>query len=198
LAPKRLSYRITAFIRDAGGATYESSPIVAAQDEVDVLREEYVELGHSRGIPRRNEFAMHVPCNLVCVNTGDYLWAIVNTRFAERLNTLRIQWIAENRGTAENRLWQVNVIYRNPVHNRFHGVGRASLRSFHLDGCAADLHTFANGARFLPERIRRLFFFNRLNTLASRLGFDFESLAQVGGDPRHVHVELDPCPIPAR
>ncbi|MGH7673630.1 MAG: hypothetical protein ACREMV_00030 [Gemmatimonadales bacterium] len=127
------------------------------------------------------ESGFYLPCSLAVVNPT--LWL--------QLQELRSAWLAANPGIPETQLWQLNVIYRNPAHNRFHVPG-ADRNSFHVDGCAADLQTFDIG------RANRRLFFNRLNNIARAQGFDYEQIGQLGGDandPNHVHVELDPCPI---
>jgi hypothetical protein len=188
LIVKRLGYDATASV-SSGGTTYRADAARVYQDQIDVIRQEYVELRTPRGVPGRTEFAPYSRCEIVCINVGDYGFAIVNETFDDSLASLRRAW------TEAGQQWQINGLYRNPVHNRFHvrPEDRPDPNSLHMDGCAADVQTFPIG-----NQTARLRFFNDLNDLARTQNLQFESLRQMGGSPTHVHVELDPCPLPNR
>jgi hypothetical protein len=180
---------------------HDSAVGTVRQDEIDTMREEYVAFRHTRGVPGRGEFEPHPQCEIVCVNNGDYGLAIVNRAFADSLEGLRSAW---------NDTWQVNVIFRNPVHNRYH-VPESDFNSFHQDGCAADLQTFPVPRQTPADRQRALDFWTGLRDLAVDRGFETEALGTIVRGPQgeilgtrggsglgHVHVELDPCEGPPR
>jgi hypothetical protein len=200
LAQKSLAFEMVAQVTDSAGAVRDSAAVVARQDEIDTMREEYVEFSHLRGVPRRQEFERHQPCTIVCINNGHYAFAIVNPGFADSLTGLQTAW-------GDPATWQVNVIYRNPVHNRRHVPGR-DLDSFHQDGCAADLQTFPVPRNSPADNQFALDFWTRLRDLAVGRGFETEALGTIiraangdiigtrgGSGLGHVHVELDPCQI---
>ncbi len=140
---KRLGYKATATV-SSGGTQYQSTPPPTRvyQDEVDVAREEYVELGVSRGVPARGVFGAHFG------NRGDYGVAVINPDFDRSFVALELQWSPST--------LQVNSLYRNPVHNRWHVPGAAN--SLHQYGCAADLLGPAarrRGRRWLRHRAAR-------------------------------------------
>lgn len=174
LAPKQLSYRAVATVADDQGVTHESGPAVATQDETDTMREEYVELRPGR-IPLRGEFEERTRGDLG-KNTGDYTLAIINPTFEADLLTLQLRWSEQ---------WQLNALYRNPVHNRFHAGGAAN--SWHQYGCAADIQTFPFPRNTPQDLARARAFWNRLSSLARRMNFDTEPIGDSGVG--HVHVE---------
>jgi hypothetical protein len=178
---KRIRYEVTASAQ-RNDVRVTSEPIIVEQDLVDTMREEYFEFGLDkldRRIPARADFVPS-PAVKVGANNGDYPLAVLEPRFMAKLGHLEATW---------NRKWQLNTIYRNPVHNlNGHIVSKSkpSPVSWHMWGCAADLQTFPQGGS--PQQYK---FWHELTALARRLGFDTEPLreALVG----HVHVELD-CP----
>lgn len=59
LRKKSLGYRITALVT-SGGQTFRSQPVLVRQDEIDTVREEYVEFGQRR-VLARSEFGTFGP-----------------------------------------------------------------------------------------------------------------------------------------
>ncbi len=181
MSRKPLRYQVTATVQ-RGDALVTSAPMFVEQDLVDTMREEYFEFGLDRlgrRIPARSDFVTS-PAVRVGANNGDYPLAVLEPRFMARLGQLKDSWDGK---------WQLNTIYRNPVHNlNGHIVSKSkpSLVSWHMWGCAADLQTFPQGGA--QEQYA---FWRALTALARKHGFDTEPLAHalVG----HVHVELD-CP----
>ena len=181
MSRKSLRYQVTAAVQ-RGDALVTSAPIFVEQDLVDTMREEYFEFGLDRlgrRIPARADFVPS-PAVRVGANNGDYPLAVLEPRFMARLDQLKTTW---------NGKWQLNTIYRNPVHNlngHIESRSKPSPVSWHMWGCAADLQTFPQGGA--KEQYA---FWHALTALARKHGFDTEPLAQalVG----HVHVELD-CP----
>jgi hypothetical protein len=178
---KPLRYQVTAIARREG-QTARSTPVIVGQDLVDTIREEYLEFGLDtlgRHVPRRGEFRASPPVS-VGANNGDYTLAVLEPSFMAKLEVLKNSW---------NKKWQLNTIYRNPVHNlngHIRSRSKPSLVSWHMWGCAADLQTFPQDGS--AEQYK---FWHELDALARKQGWDTESLeqAKVG----HVHVELD-CP----
>jgi hypothetical protein len=169
LSEKSLAFEVTASVTDATGATITSAPDTVTQDEIDTIREEYLEL-HQRRVPGYAEFSPEPPTD-PGVNTGDYAYMVFNKDFAVALNGLKDAWWDR---------WQVNSIYRNPVHQIIH-IRRTS-NSFHEYHCAADLQTF-------PERERvgeRLVFRTNADSLAAESFWGW--LAGVA-DSLHFRVE---------
>src|SRR5439155_27243118 len=72
LEPKELSYKVTAMVTDGTRQVRESETKLVTQDEIDTERQEYVELGVSRGVPARGMFGAHFG------NSGDYRVAVIN------------------------------------------------------------------------------------------------------------------------
>ncbi|HXL33538.1 MAG TPA: hypothetical protein VN953_01330 [Gemmatimonadales bacterium] len=184
---KRLGYEATATV-SSGGTQYQSTPPPTRvyQDEVDVAREEYVELGVSRGVPARGVFGAHFG------NRGDYGVAVINPDFDRSFVALELQWSPS--------ILQVNSLYRNPVHNRWHVPGAAN--SLHQYGCAADLQTFpvlANPAfPPLPELQKAQNYWDLLRDAAVDAGFDVEQRDPDPATPQqassgvgHVHIETE-------
>jgi hypothetical protein len=178
---KPIRYRISATVA-RGDALVTSEPKIVEQDLVDTIREEYYEFdldALGRRIPERTDLVPS-PTVQVGANNGDYPLAVLPPEFMAKLELLK--------GTWKGR-WQLNTIYRNPVHNlNGHIVSKSkpSPVSWHMWGCAADLQTFPQGGTR-----EQYDFWHELTKLARRHGFDTEPLGQalVG----HVHVELD-CP----
>jgi len=181
LKVKRLGYEATATV-SSGGTTHGSEPARVYQDEIDVAREEYVEFGI--GVPGRGEFTVEPPLE-TGINTGDYGVMVFNNAFVTHLNNLAFGWTAYGQ-------WQVNSVYRNPIHELSHikdkygNVIRGSLNSWHLYACASDIQTFG------ADSAARDDFWAQLRDLATRQGFD-EVEPKVLSTISHVHVEFHFC-----
>jgi hypothetical protein len=181
---KPLRYQVTAVAR-RDGQTWRSTPVTVGQDLIDTIREEYFEFGLDTlggHVPGRGEFTLSapVPVGGTGANNGDYTFAVLEPKFMAKLEVLKSSW---------NKKWQLNTIYRNPVHNlngHIRSRSKPSLVSWHMWGCAADLQTFPQDGS--AEQYK---FWHELNDLAVSQGWRTESLeqAKVG----HVHVELR-CP----
>lgn len=180
---KALKFEIVASVETADGETLTSDPDTIRQDEIDTVREEYVELGHEWGfhrIPGRPEFEPEARCEIVCRNTGDYGIALLNNGFVDKLAALETRWPGR---------WQINTIFRNPVHNNFHGVPDADPTSWHQFGCAADLQTFPVPRNSEKDRRDASIFWKELAAAADSVGFEVESMEKSGVG--HVHVEIE-------
>jgi hypothetical protein len=186
---KTIRYQVTATVTK-DGKVYRSDPVIASQDLVDTIREEYYEFGLDRlgrHIPARGAFtpSAPVPTGQAGDNNGDYPLAVINPAFATKLAALKTAWKGQ---------WQVNTIYRNPVHNlNGHIPNQTSAPSpvsWHMWGCAADLQTYPTGTT-AKEKAARLKFWTDLSNLAKDKGWDVEPFD--ASTVSHVHVELD-CP----
>ena len=184
LEPKQLSYKVTATVTDGTGHVKESETKLVTQDEIDTAREEYVELGVSRGVPARGVFGAHFG------NRGDYGVAVINPDFDGSFVALELQWSPST--------LQVNSLYRNPVHNRWHVPGAAN--SLHQYGCAADLQTFPVLPAFppLPELQKAQNYWDLLRDAVIDAGFDVEQRDPDPATPQqassgvgHVHIETE-------
>jgi hypothetical protein len=76
-------------------------------------------------------------------NSGDSRFRMYRPTFQSGFDSLRAAFVP--RLAAD---WEVNVIFRSPVHNLRHvnPASRPSANSWHMYGCAADLQTFPRGA----------------------------------------------------
>lgn len=180
LATRSLAYLIVASVTDASGATVHSAPDTLMQDELDTMREEYVELILVR-VPHRPDFAPYASCTIGCFNTGDYPLGIVNPVLQRGLDSLQASW---------SGAWQVNSIYRNPVNNRYHTPG-SDPASWHQFGCAADLQTFPFPRSNHADTVAATDNWTLLDRLARHMGFHDET--RKGSGIGHVHVQR-PCP----
>jgi len=177
LAPKQIGYRIKASVRDASGQLHESNTVDAVQDEIDTMREEYVEFNVFAGVPARSQFALQTRID-PGVNTGDYGYMVWHTAFVDALNALSVSWQSEGQ-------WQINSQYRNPVHQQLHLGG--ATNSKHQYGCAADLQTYPVNPTNSVDSASAWDFWHRLAELARSQSFVVEdSLASGIG---HVHVQ---------
>jgi len=181
LARKQLGYRITASVRDDAGQTHVSNTVDAVQDEMDTMREEYVELNVFRGVPDRSQFSPQAP-HFPGINTGDYNFMVYNGGFVTALNDLAFDWSGSGQ-------WQLNSQYRNPVHQWLH-VPNGDHTSWHQYGCAADIQTFPAGPISSADSASAWDFWHRLADLARGKGFGVED--STGSGIGHVHVQL-PC-----
>ena len=128
LATKSLAYVITAKIT-VGGQTVRSKPDTVRQDEIDTIREEYVEWGQSHVLARSDLNSNGDPLRNI---TGDYTVWPSGARLVEMMPV--IQRLAMR---MYSRRITVMSGYRNPVHHFVHAHARA-LNSSHLDGLATD------------------------------------------------------------
>lgn len=130
----KLSYKVTAYLDEKVG---EQASIIIEQDELDRLRQEYVDM-MKRRVPQRNEFTQ----NGGQFNTGDYDWAIVKQEALDGYN-IAVQAFAPN-------ITGLNSAYRNPVHNaRLPGSGKESR---HIYGDALDFQTPSIGHTGPPNK----------------------------------------------
>jgi len=183
LEVKRLGYEVTAGV-SSGGTEHPAEPKRVYQDEIDVVRQEYLDLGVWLGPPGRARFTNESPVPHLIgkgFNTGDYGVMVFNGDFVAHLNQLAF-------ASASYGAWQIESQYRNPAHQRFHipASAKPGLNSWHLYGCAVDIT--AQGAN-LQERKR---YWSRLEKLAYRLNFDWVEPGEVT-DFDHVHVEFHFC-----
>ena len=116
-----------------------------------------------------------------------------------RLATLERNWKADYQGQP----WQINSLFRNPVHNRLHVIGGGSgpvSNSWHQFGCAADLQTFpvlrAGSSAADSSNARQ--FWEALSQEALELEFQVEPRDKNPARPAasfsgvgHVHIETD-------
>lgn len=147
LRKKALGYRITAMV-SSGGQTIRSQPVVVRQDEIDTVREEYVEFGQRR-VLARSEFGTFGPPerNL----TGDYTVWPSGARLVEKLPIM--QELAIRRF---GRPITVMNGYRNPVHHFLHALAEA-MNSQHLYGLATDWEIVKPEARPAGFSVRQYF-----------------------------------------
>lgn len=185
LEPKELSYKVTATVTDGQGHVIESETKTVTQDEIDTVREEYVEFGLP--VPGRGQFTGEPPRD-PGINTGDYGVMVWNNDFTAALNALAFAWTSFGE-------WQVNSQYRNPVHQQLHVGSEPS--SAHPYSCAADLQTFpvrdadpVTHIRFFrseQDSLVALGFWDDLAALADEAGFTVERIE--GSTIGHVHVQ---------
>ena len=193
LPTRSLAYVIVATVTDANGATVHSAPDTLTQDELDTMREEYVELLVTP-VPALGAFSAQARCSDACVNTGDYDQAIVDAGFSLELAALQTQW------QARGGQWQLNSLYRNPVHQIIYLAAllgkHQSRTSRHMFGCAADLQTFPSlaGPHSVADSLDALKNWTGLKVLADSAHYFWVeplSRSHVG----HVHVQpLAGCP----
>ncbi|MBI5298699.1 MAG: hypothetical protein HY877_00150 [Deltaproteobacteria bacterium] len=129
----KLSYKITASVEDKDRT--QQTSILIQQDELDQLRQEYVDM-KKNWIPARAGFTQSGGQ----FNTGDYTWAIVVQGMVEGY-----QIIAENYSPNPA---QINSAYRNPVRNlRVGGVPESQ----HIYGSAVDIQTVSIDLKGSPN-----------------------------------------------
>ena len=184
---KHLSFRVTAFVATRTD-TVRSGTVTISQDQLDVLRQEYIDLlshrtsGRTR-VPRRAEFS---PNQMVewGINTGDYPSAMYPQSFALAVDSLQLAF-----QKIPGRLWNLNVIYRNPVHNLMHVDPKyhPNPNSYHMYGCAADLQTYPTSRTAPADSISAETYWSTLSGLATKMGFEIEARDQSGLG--HVHVQ---------
>ncbi len=198
-----LSLRVRAQVTDNNGQVVKSSDSVTArQDTIDTIRQAYQEIIHFHGIPPYGAF-IPTPRDTPS-NAGDFDFALLDPVFAMKLDSLKAAF------TSQGNQWQVNVIYRDPMHNKYHansttssGVSSGSARnSWHIYGCAADIQTFPSllfGTPTASDSARAQAFHDRLALMAGSPLFKFNIEAQkparngrLGSGVGHVHVDF--CP----
>ena len=172
------------------------APVTIRQDEIDTMREEYVELKVSHGVPLRDAFTPVAPDTYQ--NRGDFNYAVLQPAFMARLAALQAKFQPRH-GT-----WQINAIYRSAAHNRYHadnnvGGGVSSgvaPNSWHQYGCAADIQTFPAPRRSAGDLKSATSYWNDLAAAARKAGFSIEpmvdSVGRYGSGVGHVHVSS--CP----
>ncbi len=198
LERQRLRYRIVAVAR-RGDRELRSDTLALAQNLIAAVRQEYLDIGLRRGAAPRAWFreVAQLPPGLAY---GDFDVAAMNPDFLERLGRLERIW---KRDYALQ--WQLNSVFRNPVHNRFHiGGGSGSgpvSNSWHQFGCAVDLQTFPvlrSGRSPRADTLRARAFWDALAEEALELGFEVEPRDKNPNRPGasysgvgHVHLEVD-------
>lgn len=150
LTKKALGFRITAKVT-VNGQTVRSQPVVVQQDEIDTIREEYVEFGQQRVIDRAEFGTLGDPLRNL---TADYkLWPS-GPRLVVKMP--KMQELAVRRF---GRPITVMSGYRNPVHHFLHALAR-SPESQHLYGNATDW--VITDPRERPSGLSREEWFTRL------------------------------------
>ena len=190
-APLRISAQAT----DYNGNTVQSSDTVTLrQDEIDTIREEYIEFNVAHGVPTYDKFTP-IPRDTK-ENRGDFAYGILDPTFVAKLAQLQAAWLAKH----GNFPWQINVYYRDPVHNKYHadnnvGGGPSSgtdSASRHMYGCAADIQTFPAPRNTAADTAAALRFHKALSALADSMHFNVEPLkasnGKLGSGVGHVHV----------
>lgn len=188
---KTLGYRIVAFVPDSIHKV-ESAPFDVRQDAIDVLREEYVELlaprraGRRNKVPARDDINQSETPAFPGNNSGDYLEWMYPHSFSVALDSLEAGFKPPHPGQ-----WQVNVIFRSPVHNLHHvdPADDPNVDSWHMYGCAADLQTFPFPRSDSTRTAAAESYWLKLSTVARQRKFQIESRPQSGAG--HVHVERE-------
>jgi uncharacterized protein YcbK (DUF882 family) len=137
LTKKSLGYRITAKVT-ANAQTVRSQPVTVQQDEIDTMREEYVEFGQQRVLGRTEFGTFGDPLRNL---TGDYTLWPSGPRLVEKMPIM--QQLAVRRF---GRPITVMSGYRNPVHHFLH-AGAEAVNSQHLYGLATDWEITLPSAR---------------------------------------------------
>jgi hypothetical protein len=193
LAPKQLSYRLTATVQDDAGQTHESNAVTATQDEIDTIREEYVELSRPR-IPDRGVWGTNASTHFTPndLNQADYTLYWAENVMLDGLEAMRslLQTSYADGGLPFSGL-PLKSAFRNPVHHRFHiSSKRLTNDSPHMYGIAADIGI--SGQPVSPDA-----FFRKLRRFAKDPEVDacFEPAAMIRKGSRdgttldHAHVD---------
>ena len=195
LNQKSLSLRVRAQVTDDNGRTVESSnAVVVHQDEIDTMREEYIELHVPQRVPARSEFG---PPDAAHPNAADYTEVLFNTSFDTKFSQLVTAW------TMRPLLGTITGGYRNPVHNWRHITVRSGSgpvgASWHMYGCAIDMQIFPvlNASSNHADTLAARAYWDRLSAQAITLGFRVEPRDRDPNMPNrpysgvgHVHVEI--------
>lgn len=195
LDQKSLALRVRAQVTDDNGQTVTSSNTVTVkQDEIDTMREEYIEL-HVFVIPARSEFrlpdAMHP-------DSADYRFVVTNLLFDAKFAQLVTDW------SERPLLNTITGPYRNPVHHWLHVDTTATAASpfhtsWHLWGCAMDLQTYPvlSHSSTRSDTLAARAYWDRLSSKAVTLGFIVEQRDHDPNHPTvpnsgvgHVHVDI--------
>lgn len=128
IAPKVLAFRITAMV-NANGQSARSAPVTVRQDEIDVLRQEYVDFG-MRWLPARSDAGREG--NGLRNVTGDYSVWLSEPRLLEKMPVMQALAMRNLRFSPV-----VMSGFRNPVHHFIHANAH-SRDSQHLHGDATD------------------------------------------------------------
>lgn len=200
LERQRLQYRVSAVAR-RGSLTAQSHTLTIPQSMRAAIRQEYLDLGLRHGAPPLQWFTEvgRLPQGLI---HGDFEVAVAEPEFMQRLAKLEQIWKTEI-----GLRWQLNGLFRNPVHNRFHVRGGGSgtvSNSWHQFGCAADLQTFpalTGGRATQLDSINARQFWDALAEESRRLDFDVEPRDKNPSRPGaaysgvgHIHIETDCLP----
>lgn len=151
LNEKKLGFRVTAYV-DIEGKRHDSEPEEIEQDEVDTVRQEYIDFGKSPaphakwGTPASDHFSSAE------LNWGDYSVYLATDGFLRCLEAVRtlvhVDFVAADRPF---RGLVITSAYRNPVHNAQHmrdadgEIVRGADDSQHMFGTAADIRIYGNG-----------------------------------------------------
>jgi hypothetical protein len=197
LRRQRIRYRVSATAQ-RGGRSIQSDTLQIEQAMRSAIRQEYLDLGLRRGAPPLDWFKQvkELPEG---PTYGDFDDAVMEPAFQARLDTLAEIW------TKDYELrWQINSLFRNPVHNRFHVTGGGSgpiSNSWHQFGCAVDLQTFpvlSAGRSSQSDTINARQFWDALSQEALLLEFQVEPRDKNPNRPGasysgvgHVHLETD-------
>jgi hypothetical protein len=198
LDQKSLSLRINARVV-VEGDTVMSDPQAVTQDEIDTVKQEYVDLGRQR-FPGRNVFGTPSSEHFKSSDlnpTGDYRVYWSEGRMLGGLEALLavIEERFQTAGLPFERLTLTSV-FRNPVHHAIH-AGLTTRESQHQYGLAADL-------RIWDQAVTREEFFAELRDAAKSdaVGACFEPEELIRGGSSdgqtltHAHVDWrDTCPI---
>ncbi len=136
------------------------------QDEIDILRQEYVDMTPPDAraelpVPARDKFKDELSSNGVDDwNTGHYRYMIDDGLKAKKSGWLsQVNAYRKKNGLAvfSDKAFKVNSAYRNPYHQRFHvaAPAKASFHSRHCYGDALDIKTLDVDGDGTVEQVRK-------------------------------------------
>lgn len=168
LDQKSLAFRIVASVTSEG-ERHESEPEEVRQDEIDTIRQEYLDLGRKRH-PARSDLGRSDSPNFTAaeLNHGDYGYWWANPRLLDGLEEVR-EGVRRDL-IAAGRTFTGLVLtsaFRNPVHHSIH-VGAAARESQHQYGTAADIRVWGH------DDLTRTEFFDLLRRVAKKAGACYE------------------------
>jgi hypothetical protein len=196
LPEKRLSVRVVASV-SVSGQTYTSAPVAVTQDEIDVARQEYIDLRSDliqagvMEVPPRAFWVASQPG----MNTGDY------TRDVERPEMLGA-FAALQSAVTQRGFQPLTVVggFRNPVHHTFH-VGAHYRGSVHQRGYAVDIGILPGRTPDVPPAgMTSEAYFDWIRSIVWNTipGGCFEPAGKIieeAGSLNHAHVDWRPgCP----
>ena len=148
---KALSLQITATV-SAQGQVVTSQPVTIRQNEIDTMREEYLEFGQD-SVPSLSTIGRLGDANR---NSGDYTVWVSSSLLLQKMPVM--QSLAQ---AAFGQPITVTSGYRNPVHHLVH-VRATAVNSVHLFGGATDWRIFDSpaGLGLTPSQ-----YFDRLKAL---------------------------------